>query len=96
MIIPDADAQADYYFAKKEKENEIWLRRRPICMVCEENIGADRCYRVYDNDPEACICESCMEGQIEKMRRANINQGLRDALNDYIATMWGLTPEGRY
>ena len=95
MIIPDADVQADYYFAKKEKENEIWLRHRPICMVCEENIGDDRCYIVYDDDP-GCICERCMEGQIDKIKKVLV-QGLATAITDeFIASMWGMTPEGRY
>ena len=96
MIRPDADVEADLYFAKQDQEHEIWLRHRPVCMVCEENIARDKCYIVYDDEPdETCICEDCMKGQIEHLRRARLNQGLEDALEDFISTLWGNTPEGR-
>lgn len=96
MIRPDANVEADLYFAKKDKEHEIWLRHRPVCMVCDEPIAAEHSYIVYDDDAEnTCICESCMKGQIEKLRKINLNQGLTDALETYIWTMWGKTPEGR-
>ena len=96
MIRPDANVEADLYWERKDRENEIWLRHRPICMVCEENIGEDYCYIVYDDDPtETCICEDCMRGQKEKIR-ATLNQGLADAvIDEFIDSMWGMTPEGR-
>ena len=96
MIRPDANVEADLYWEMMDRKQELWLSHRPVCMVCEENIGADYCYIVYDDEPDqTCICESCMEGQIEKLRKSNVNQGLRDALEEYIQTMWGMTPEGR-
>lgn len=96
MIRPEPHVEADIYWEMKDRENELWLRHRPVCMVCEENIARDKCYIVFDEDPtETCICEDCMKGQIEKLRKVNINQGLCDALEEYIESMWGRTPEGR-
>lgn len=96
MIRPDAHVEADLYWEMMDRKQELWLSHRPVCMVCEKNIGVDECYIVCDEDAEnTCICESCMEGQIDKLRKSNVNQGLRDALEEYIQTMWGKTPEGR-
>lgn len=96
MIRPEPHVEADLYWEKKDREYELWLSHRPVCMVCEENIGADNCYIVFDEEADqTCICESCMKGQLDKLKKSNVNQGLRDALEEYISTMWGNTPEGR-
>ena len=84
---------AERHYQEQEEARKEWAKGQPFCMVCDERIESGYCYIVDDEDKQdTCICKSCMEGQVHKLDTANINQGLRDALKDYIETMWGRTP----
>ncbi len=43
--------------ARKEAEDERWLRSRPVCAWCGEPIQDEYCYEI-DGD---LICERCIE-----------------------------------
>ena len=95
MIFRTSDPVLDAlrWDAEQDEKREEWLKDQPFCMLCDERIETDHCYIVDDYyAKEACICKTCMDGQKDKLKKANINTGLREALEEYIETMWGRTP----
>jgi formylmethanofuran dehydrogenase subunit E len=46
----------------RERQQEAWLRKRPVCADCDEPIQADH---YFDINGEA-ICPDCMEGNYRK------------------------------
>ena len=47
---------AEQDLARREREQEEWLRSRPVCEMCEEPIQEDHYFA-----PESgmCLCEDC-------------------------------------
>lgn len=83
MIEPYKEAEAIAY------EGDKWLASRPLCIVCEEPITADKCY-VFDPvyPRESCMCEACYQRQL-----SGLNEWLQDVLDEAAGKWWQKTPE---
>lgn len=44
-------------FARREAEQEAWLKKRPVCADCEQHIQEEWAYYINGE----WICEDCMD-----------------------------------
>lgn len=58
MAIPDNYSQ----FLEREREQESWLAKRPVCDYCGEHIQDDHIYLINDE----VICPDCMDSYFRK------------------------------
>ena len=60
-MIPDCVPYQD--FLRKEREERIWLSRRPICCECEQHIQGEECYEI---DEGKLVCPACLDEHYKK------------------------------
>jgi formylmethanofuran dehydrogenase subunit E len=58
MYCPDNYSQWENH----ERQQEAWLRKRPVCCYCGEHIQDDYFYQINDE----VICKDCLDGQFRK------------------------------
>ena len=46
----------------RERKQEAWLRKRPVCCYCGEHIQSEYFYLI-NGEP---ICEDCLESEFRK------------------------------
>ena len=82
---PEPYIEEALYQERLEAEHKKYLRGCPWCIVCDEQISDPRCY-VMDPDDKmgSCICHDCMMVQLEKMRKAQINNYLMEVIAEEI------------
>lgn len=58
MSYPDNYSQ----WRERERQEEAWLRKRPVCSYCEEPIQEDFCYEINGD----IICSVCLDREFRK------------------------------
>lgn len=49
-------------FKIRERRQEAWLRKRPVCAFCEEHIQEDFCYEINGE----IVCSVCLDREFRK------------------------------
>ena len=50
-------------FKEHEREQERWLRKRPLCSYCDEHIADEFAYNINGE----WVCEVCMERHFRQL-----------------------------
>ena len=54
------DPNAD--FDRRDRDQQDWLEKRPVCSVCGEHIQDEHYYLINDEN----ICPECLENEFRK------------------------------
>lgn len=96
MITGDPIRDAEMHDLEEEEFFNKWVKKCPWCNVCDEPITDYRCYVMDKHDKMgSCIHKSCMDDQIEKIRKAKINTYLIECIVEMLEYKYEIeTPHG--